>query len=114
MKQTGDPDPYRIELQPDVELWAAQLSTLARSKMSGKITALIGIYEHASITYLALDMIGSEYGDMSVTILTGQPCTNYSLHDLGTTCFDTVNLAHARRMANELLNALGISAKSFD
>lgn len=114
MKQTGEPDPYRIELQPDVELWAAQMSVLARSKMSGKITALVGVYEHAMTTYLALDMIGSEYGDMSVTILTGQPSTDYSLHDLETTCFDTVNLAHARRMANELLNALGISARPFD
>jgi hypothetical protein len=107
MKQTG-------ELQPDVELWAARLSALARSKMSGKITALVGIYEHASSTYLALDMIGSECGDMSVTILTGQPSTDYSLHDLEATCFDTVDLSHARCMANELLNALGISARPFD
>lgn len=111
MKQTGDPDPHRIELKPGLELWAAGLSALAHSRMSGKITALVDVYEHASSTYLAVDVIGSEYGDISVTILTGQACTNYRLDDLQATCFDTVNLAHARHMANELLNALGINGR---
>lgn len=110
MNQTGNPDPYGIELQPGVELWAARLSVLARSKMSGKITALVGVYEHASSTYLAVDLIGTECGDMSVTVITGQSCTDYSLNDLETTCFDSVDLAHARLMANELLTALGINA----
>lgn len=112
MKQTGDPDPHRIEeLQPGVELWATCLSVLARRKMSGEITALVDVYEHASSTYLAVDMIGTECGDMSVIILTGQPCTDYSLSDLETTCFETVDLLHARLMADELLTALGISTQ---
>lgn len=112
MKQTGDPDPHRIEeLQPGVELWAASLSVLARRKMSGEITALVDLYVDASSTYLAVDMIGTESGDMSVIILTGQPCTDYSLNDLETTCFDTVYLAHARLMAAQLLTALGISTQ---
>lgn len=112
MKQKGDPDPHRIEeLQPGVELWATSLSVLARSKMSGEITALVDVYEHASSTYLAVDMIGTECGDMSVFILTGQPHTDYRLKDLETTCFDTVDLVHARHMAAELLTALGVSAQ---
>lgn len=114
MKPTGDPDPHRIELQPGVELWAAGLSALARSKMSGKITVLVDVYENTTSTYLAVDMIGTERGDMTVTVLTGQPATDYRLDDLETTCFDTVDLAHARLMANELLRALGITAKAPD
>lgn len=109
MKQTGDPDPERIELQPGVDLWAAQMSALARSKMSGKITALVDVYEHASSTYLAVDMIGSESGDMSVTLLAGQQATNYSFNDLETTCFDVVDLTHAWLMAGQLLDALDVS-----
>lgn len=108
MKQTGSPDPERIELQPGVKLWAARMSALARSKMSGKITALVDVYEHASSTYLAVDMIGSESGDMSVTLLAGQQTTNYHLDDLETTCFDVVDLAQARLMADQLLRSLHI------
>jgi hypothetical protein len=114
MKPTGDPDPHRIELTPGVELWAAGLSALARSKMSGKITALVDVYEHASSMYLAVDMIGTEDGDMTITLLTGQPATDYRLNDLKATCFDTVDLADARFMVNELLRALGITAKAPD
>lgn len=108
MTLTGTPDPERIELQPGVELWAAQLSALARSKMSGKITALVDVYRHASNTYLAVDMIGSESGDMSVTLLTGQQLTNYHPNDFEATCFDVADLTQARQMADHLLCALGI------
>jgi hypothetical protein len=82
--------------------------------MSGKITVLVDVYEHASSMYLAVDMIGTEGGDMTITVLTGQPATDYRLNDLEATCFDTVDLAHARFMANELLRALGITAKAPD
>lgn len=108
MNQAGKPDPERIELQPGVELWAAQMSALARSKMSGKITALVDVYEHASSTYLAVDMIGSESGDMNVTLLAGQQTINYHLDDLETTCFEVVDLVQARLMADQLLHALNI------
>lgn len=106
MNPTGDPDPTRIELKPGVELWATSLSALAHSRMSGKITALVDVYEYASSTYLAVDLIGTECGDMNVMIFTGHHCTDYSPNDLVKTCFDTVDIAHARRMANELLRAL--------
>jgi hypothetical protein len=108
MNLTGNPNPKRMELQPGVELWAEQMSVLARSKMLGKITALIDVYQHASSTYLAIDMIGAEAGDMSVTLLTGQPATDYSLNDLEITCFNVVDLAHARQMADQLLQALAL------
>lgn len=72
---------------------------------------MVGVYEHASSTYLAVDLIGTECGEMSVMILTGQPCTDYSLNDPETTCFATLDLAHARHMAAELLTALGISTR---
>lgn len=112
MKRQGNLDPSRIEeLQPGVELWAISLSVLARRKMSGKITALVDVYEHASSTYLAVDLIGTECGDMSVMILIGQSRTDYSLNDLETTCFGTVDLVHAKHMAAELLTALGISTQ---
>jgi hypothetical protein len=109
MNLTGNPDPERIELQPGVELWAVQMSALARSKMSGRITALVDVYQHASNIYLAVDMIGSETGDMSVILLTGQLATNYSFNDLETTCFEVVDMAQARQMVGQLLHTLGIS-----
>ncbi len=108
MNQTGNPDPERIEWQPDVVLWAIEMAALARSRMSGKITALVDVYQHASSTYLAVDMIGSESGDMSVTLLAGQQTTNFNFNDLETTCFDVVDLAQARQMATQLLHELGL------
>lgn len=108
MNLTGNPDPERIELQPGVELWAAQMAALARSKMTGKITALVDVYEHAASTYLAVDMIGSETGDMSVTLLAGCRATDYNFNDLKATCFDVVDLAQARWMVDQLLDALGV------
>jgi hypothetical protein len=109
MKLIGNPDPEGIELQPGVELWATQMSALVRSRMSGKITVLVDEYQHASRIYLAVDMVGTEDGDFSITFLTGQKVTDYCFGDLETTCFDVVDLAHARLMIEQLLCVLGIS-----
>ncbi|WP_456293275.1 hypothetical protein [Pseudomonas sp. AK106] len=109
MKLTGNPDPKGIELQPGVELWATQMSALVRSRMSGKITVLVDEYKHASRIYLAVDMAGTEDGDFSITFLTGQTATDYCFGDLETTCFDVVDMAHARLMIEQLLSVLEVS-----
>lgn len=109
MKQTGNSDPQGIALEPDVELWAEQMSVLARSRLSGKITALVHQYEHASSTYLAVDMIGANAGDLSITFLIGQAVSRCSFQDLEMTCLDVIDMAQARHMADRLLDALAIN-----
>jgi hypothetical protein len=54
-------------------------------------------------------MIGTEAGEMSVTLLTGEATANYRFDDLETTCFDVGDLDHAKHMVDQLLCALEIA-----
>lgn len=107
MNEIGNLDPDRIESPYGVELWVAQMSDLARSKMAGQIIALVWPYMHSSRDYLAVEMLGTGGGEMSLTFLTGQSVTKYSFDDLETTCFEVMEMDEALEIVDLFLSATG-------
>jgi len=114
MNKIGNFDPDRIESPHGVELWVTQMSDLARSKMAGQIIALVWPYRQSSSEYLAVEMLGRDGGEMSITFLTGQPVTQYSFDDLETTCFEVVDMNEALAMVDRFLGAAGATTDPKD
>lgn len=101
----SDLGPSWSKVLPEVELWAAQMAELARSKMAGNISATVWAYRLHRTEYLSIDMTGQDGGGMSITLATGADRTNYSFDDLETTCFDVPDMTEALAMASRFLNA---------
>ncbi|QTF59100.1 hypothetical protein [Stutzerimonas frequens] len=101
----SDLGPSWSKVLPEVELWAAQMAELARSKMAGDIRATVWAYRLHRTEYLAIDLIGQGGGDMSITLATGADRTDYSFDDLETTCFDVPDMTEALTMVSRFLHA---------
>lgn len=101
----SDLGPSWSKVLAEVELWAAQMAELARSKMTGNINATVWAYRLHRTEYLAIDMTGQDGGGMSITLATGADRTNYSFEDLQTTCFEVPDMAEALTMASRFLHA---------
>lgn len=99
--------PSSSKVLPEVETWASRMAELARSKMTGNISASVWPYRINSTEFLSVDMIGDCGRGMSITFETGTAEANYSFDDLETSCFEAPDMTEALTMAARFLQAAG-------
>lgn len=113
-KVLNDIGPCGGALHPAVSRWSRELSAIARSAMTGPVTACVWPYRDSGghgYEMLAVDMRGADGGDFSITFGTG--CVENIDYDFGLvagdSCVQVPDLTDALTIAAILIDDLSAS-----